>query len=219
MTCWRPWNILVLQKSRQTCNHFVPDVIQALEYMVWTNFLTSESYLIEKVAEPSKNRVGMVLPEPRCTCEWWAWWCDKFSWGRVGGREAWGSGKLELSGVEPGFGGWDRETRERDTDEAADTQEQKFMNKTFVNQEWLISIQDGGNSGHPQRCGTSRNEVAFLFPDLRALIPKGCSSAHWPSGMLMDADNKCFCIRLVCRMLVSTKSLSCLEPLIRHHIL
>ena len=96
-------------------------------------------------------------------------------------------------------------------------QEHKFMNQTFVNQE-CISVQDGSNSGHPQSCGTSRNELAFLLPDLREIFLKGCSSVHWPAGMLMNGQNKCFCIRLVGKMLESTKSLSCLEPLICHHI-
>lgn len=53
----------------QTRDHFVSDGIQALEHMVWTNFLTSVSYLMEKVAEPSKDSVGISLPEPHCTSE------------------------------------------------------------------------------------------------------------------------------------------------------
>ena len=55
--------------------------------------------------------------------------------------------------------------------------EHKFMNQTSVNQE-CISVQDGSNSGHPQRCGTSRNELAFLLPDLREIFLKGCCSVH-----------------------------------------
>lgn len=72
------------------------------------------------------------------------------------------------------------------------------MNQSFVHQEWLIAARDGGNGDSPQKCGTSRNELAFLFPDLRAVTPKGCSSVHQPSGILMGGENySCFCIRLV----------------------
>lgn len=124
------------------------------------------NYLIEEVVKPSKNRVGISFPESHCTFGRGAWWCEKWRpsspgaglWRAVGGR------KLAVSGIEPEFGSLrtkGNEPREREKDEAATIQVQKFINQNFVSngsrwwQQWqLIKVWD------------SRNDLAFLLPDL-----------------------------------------------------